>query len=273
MQQRRNRSTRALWDTNYVDGTWINDRVCLIPRMRAWATNYPGTPIGITEYNWGAENHMNGATAQADILGLFGREGLDLAVRWTAPATNTPVALAFQMYRNYDGTNAGFGEISVKASAPDPDALSAFAGVRAEDGALTIMLVNKQLYTNAAVTVAITNFAHAGGARVWQLVTNAIVRLPDVAVRTNQMAVSLPAQTITLLVLPARPRLEAPLAASGNRFSFQLRGEAGQSYAIEKSADLTRWDPLLTNTLASNTAQVTAITTNSREFYRGVQQP
>ena len=30
----------------------------------------PGTPIGITEYNWGAESHINGVTTQADILGL-----------------------------------------------------------------------------------------------------------------------------------------------------------------------------------------------------------
>jgi hypothetical protein len=31
MQQRRNRSTRSLWDPNYVDETWINDRVRLFP--------------------------------------------------------------------------------------------------------------------------------------------------------------------------------------------------------------------------------------------------
>jgi hypothetical protein len=38
MQQRRNRSTRSLWDPNYVDETWINDRVRLIPRLRGWVT-------------------------------------------------------------------------------------------------------------------------------------------------------------------------------------------------------------------------------------------
>jgi hypothetical protein len=172
MQLRRNRSTRALWDTNYLDETWIADRVSLIPRMRAWATNYPGTPIGITEYNWGAEGHMNGATAQADILGIFGREGLDLATRWTAPATNTPVARAFQMYRNYDGRNTSFGDTSVQATVPDPDTVSAFAATREADGALTIMVINKQPATNAPVAVAITNFTHVGVARVWQLATN-----------------------------------------------------------------------------------------------------
>ncbi len=36
MQLRRNRSTRALWDLNYVDETWIATQVKLIPRMKDW---------------------------------------------------------------------------------------------------------------------------------------------------------------------------------------------------------------------------------------------
>ncbi|MGH9657541.1 MAG: glycoside hydrolase family 44 protein, partial [Bryobacteraceae bacterium] len=102
MQLRRNRSTRSLWDPNYTDETWINDKVQLIPRLRNWSDTYyyAGTPIGITEYNWGAENHINGATAQADIWGIFGREGLDIGARWTTPASSTPVYKAMKMYRN-----------------------------------------------------------------------------------------------------------------------------------------------------------------------------
>src|SRR5207244_10546394 len=66
MQLRRNRSTRSLWDPNYVDETWINDVVQLIPRLKSWvSTYYPGTLTGVTEYNWGAEWHINGATTQA----------------------------------------------------------------------------------------------------------------------------------------------------------------------------------------------------------------
>jgi len=206
MQLRRNRSTRCLWDTNYVDETWINDRVQLIPRMKGWvATNYPGTAIGVTEYNWGAENHMNGATAQADILGILGREGVDLAARWIAPATNTPVARAFQMYRCYDGAS-GFGETSVRATAPDPDTLSAFAAVRAADGALTVMVVNKQRIRNAQATVVLDNFTHTGMARVWQLATNAIARLPDANVVSNRVSPTLPPQSVTLLVVGSPSR-------------------------------------------------------------------
>src|SRR5204863_4247708 len=48
MQLRRNRSTRSLWDPAYVDETWTNDNVQLIPRLRSWVSPYyyAGTPIG-----------------------------------------------------------------------------------------------------------------------------------------------------------------------------------------------------------------------------------
>ncbi len=112
MQLRRNRSTRSLWDPSYVDETWINDRVQLMPRLKSWVnTYYPGTPIGITEYNWGAENHINGATTQADIYGIFGREGLDMGARWATPASSTPTYKAMKMYRNYDGNRSTFGDV------------------------------------------------------------------------------------------------------------------------------------------------------------------
>src|SRR5258708_38156801 len=121
MQLRRNRSTRSLWDLNYVDESWINTQVRLIPRMKSWvAQYYPNTKIGVTEYNWGAEGNINGATSQADIYGIFGREGLDLATRWTTPATGSPVYNAMKMYRNYDGNKSGFGDTSVSATVPNP---------------------------------------------------------------------------------------------------------------------------------------------------------
>src|SRR4029453_13128640 len=121
-----------------VNATWINDKVQLIPPIRNWvATYYPGLKTAITEYNWGAESHINGATTQADIYGIFGREGLDIATRWTTPDASTPTYKAMKMYRNYDGNRSTFGDTSVAASAPNPDNLSTFAAQRSSDGALT----------------------------------------------------------------------------------------------------------------------------------------
>jgi len=206
MQLRRNRSTRSLWDPSYVDETWINDKVMLIPRLRSWVNAYyPGTAIAVTEYNWGAENHINGATTQADILGIFGREGLDAAARWTTPASTTPTYKAIKMYRNYDGSRSAFGDTSVTATVPDPNTLSAFAAQRSTDAALTIMVINKALSGTMPATINVAHFADRGTAQVWQLTSaNAITRAPDVNVTASSIALTLPAQSITLLVVGSR---------------------------------------------------------------------
>ncbi len=55
--------------------------------MKAWiAAHYPGTKLSISEYNWGSDDGISGALAQAEALAIFGREGVDLATRWVAPA-------------------------------------------------------------------------------------------------------------------------------------------------------------------------------------------
>ena len=205
MQLRRNRSTRSLWDPSYVDESWINDTVKLIPRLKGWVdTHYPGTKTGLTEYNWGAEHHINGATTQADLLGIFGREGLDHAVRWETPATGTPTFKAMKLYRNYDDQDSGFGDVSVACDAPNPDALSAFAAERTADGALTVMVINKA-FTDTSVTLDLAGFTPRGAVQRWQLTSaNAISRLGDVAASGNTLSSPLPAQSITLFVLPGQ---------------------------------------------------------------------
>jgi len=220
MQQRRNRSTRSLWDPAYVDETWINDRVQLIPRLRGWANTYyyPGTPIGITEYNWGAEDHINGATAQADIYGIFGREGLDMATRWTTPAATSPTYQAMKIYRNYDGNRSSFGETSVRAtSSANADLLSVFAAQRTADNALTIMVIAKVLSGSTPVTINLSNFTPGTAVQRWQLTsTNSIARLADLASSGQSVSTSVPAQSVTLLVVPAStaPANQPPVAVA-----------------------------------------------------------
>ncbi len=201
----RNASTRQFWDTNYVDPSWINNIIMLIPRMKNWVANYyPGTKTGITEYNWGAESDISGATAQADIYGIFGREGLDLATRWTTPDASTPTYKAMKLYRNYDGNKSTFGDTSVSASGPNPDYIATFAATRSSDGALTIMAINKQIGSNAPVTITLTNFLPAGTAQVWQLTSaNTISHLSDLTFSGGTFSNTLPAQSVTLFVLPA----------------------------------------------------------------------
>ena len=203
MQLLRNQSTRELWDPNYKSKSWINDKVYVIPRLKAWIASeyYEGTPVAITEYNWGAENHINGATTQADIYGIFGREGLDMATRWTTPDNSTPTFKAMQIYRNYDGAGSGFGDTSVSANAPNPDDLSAFAALR-KDGTMTVMVISKVLNGDTPVTLKLGHFKKAGTAKVYRLTSsNTIQSLPDLAWSKSILSDTAPAQSITLYVM------------------------------------------------------------------------
>jgi len=216
MQLLRNKSTRSLWDPNYVDQSWINDKVQLIPRLRNWVNTYydASTPIAITEYNWGAEAYINGATTQADILGIFGREGLDLAARWTTPDASTPTYKAIKIYRNYDGAKSTFGDVSVSATGPNPDNVATFAAQRTSDGALTVMVISKYLSGTTPVTVNLANFTAAGTVQVYQLTSaNAITRLADLSVAGSSVTFTAPAQSISLLVLPKSGTTNQPPVA------------------------------------------------------------
>jgi hypothetical protein len=278
-QQLRNRLTRKFWDTNYVDETWIGSQtiniVKLIPRMKGWvASYYPGTPIGITEYNWGAESHINGATAQADILGIFGREGLDLATRWTTPGTSTPTYKAMKLYRNYDGNKSTFGDTSIRAAAPNPDYLAAFAAVRSSDGAMTVMAINKDLNNATPVTLNLSNFTATGAAQVWQLTSaNTINHLANTGVTNGVLSQVLPAQSITLFVVPGATPFSLRIGTNRppGQLELWLDGQAGLSYILQSSANLTTWSGFRTNTLASNSISYLVPTTNAAKmFYRGL---
>lgn len=205
-QMLRNRSTRALWDPTYRDESWIDDYPYVIRRLKKWVERYyPGTPIAITEYDWGAERHISGAVAQADVLGIFGREGVHLAARWEAPAPGTPVFNAMRLYRNYDGRKSTFGDTSVRASAADPDTIAAFAAERSTDGALTVMVLNKQLHTPAAVELDLSTFDPGTGIEHWQLdASNVIRNKSDAVVREHKVTATLPAQSVSLFVIPRR---------------------------------------------------------------------
>ncbi len=201
----RNRSTRSLWDPTYIDTSWINANVQLIPRLKGWVNQYyPGTKVGITEYNWGAESSINGATAQADILGIFGSQGLDLATRWTVPDPSTPTYKAMKLYRNYDGNKSTFGDTSVSTTVPNPDNVSAFSAIRSSDGALTIVVISKYLSGTTPVTLNLANFAASGTAQVYQLTSaNTISHLSNITFTGTSISTTLPAQSVTLLVIPA----------------------------------------------------------------------
>ena len=232
-QEARVNSTRVLWDPTYTDPNfpqpnYITDAnytaSCatpleapeVIPRLEQWvAADYPGTKTAISEYNWGGLEHINGAVTQADVLGIFGKYGLDLATLWGPPDTaQVPGLVAFEIYRNYDGANSKFGDMALESTSADQGQLSVYGALRTADQAVTVVVINKT-YGPLTSTLALENLTATGDAKVYQYSAAhlaGIVALPDMAVTapgTGSTAstiagYSFPAGSITLFVVPTQ---------------------------------------------------------------------
>lgn len=183
-----------------------------IRRWKQWiASAYPGTKLAIDEYSWTSDvKGLREGVLVAEGLGAFGREGVSLASYWPTPDWNadatTPAALAFRLYRNYDGAGGAFGETSVRASSSNESVLAAFAAQRSSDGALTLVAVNRSAgEANATVSVAGAPGSGRGLAyRLSEASPGGIARVEDVALSAGSFGLTLPATSATLVVLPGR---------------------------------------------------------------------
>ena len=170
-QALRIRSVRALYDPTYRDESWIGTQVQLIPRLKQWiAQEYPGTGFAITEYNWGGEHDASGGVALAEVLGIYGRDGVDVATYWTYPPPNSPAGAAFRLYRNYDGHGATVGDVSIPVSVSQSGVV-AFASRHSNSGEIDVVLVNEapaktavaHLNLGSASRYTATQYQVAGG--------------------------------------------------------------------------------------------------------------
>ena len=217
---RRLRSLKELYDPNWTSESWIGTvdgaagddvpwhytKPDLIPRVKAWINQYaPGTKLAITEYAWDNENDLHvdtisGGVAQAELFGIFAREGVDLATRWTAPAPNGFDERAFRLFLNYDGAGTKVQGDSVAATTADIDQIGAYAFH--DSTRLMILLTNKD---SAAHDVSIT--LNAPRNATWTLYgfdkTHDIRAITSNTINANTLTLTgLAAMSANLLVIP-----------------------------------------------------------------------
>ena len=149
---RRIRATRALWDPTYRDESWIDAEVDLIDRMQRWVDdNYPGTKLSLGEYNFGGEDDMSGALAEAEVLGHLGQKGVFSAFYWTVPPERSPVYWAFRAFTDYDGAGGHFGDLSVPARIGGERSIFASASSTSDDK--VVVLLNEDRDHDSSTTV------------------------------------------------------------------------------------------------------------------------
>ncbi|HEV7605925.1 MAG TPA: glycoside hydrolase family 44 protein, partial [Steroidobacteraceae bacterium] len=171
----RKQAPRSLWDPAYTETSWITGccsggPLRLIPRLKdKIAANYPNTKLAITEYNYGGPNHISGGIAQADVLGIFGREGLYAATLWRLSGTNSFIYGGFESFRNYDGANGSFGDTSIRATNSDVATASVYASVNAGNAARMVIVAVNKSDTAQTAGIAVTHTTQFHTAQVYTL--------------------------------------------------------------------------------------------------------
>lgn len=200
---------RSLWDPTFQEDSWIANDVLQGPvRLIPWLkeridANYPGTGIGFTEYNYGGGGHISGAIAQADVLGIFGREGVSLATYWPLSDQTAMIAAAFRVFVDFDGAGAKFGDTSVHAVTSDIERTSVYASTDVADPARTVIVAINKTDQQVDAAVSVAAYATYGAVDVWQLTDGGTDLTPAAALTladTNAFVYAMPAYSVSVLV-------------------------------------------------------------------------
>ncbi len=153
-------SVRTLYEKGFVENSWIGQwcqaNVPILPTVQASIDKYfPGTKLGITEYNFGGEDDPSGAIAQAEALGCYADANVYFASLWGGSGY---ILSGLNLYTNYDGKGGRFGDTLLPAKTEDVSKSSAYAAKTDDASTVTVMLTNKNM-TDAEHAVITLNGA------------------------------------------------------------------------------------------------------------------
>ncbi|MBK8479440.1 MAG: hypothetical protein IPL39_25095 [Opitutaceae bacterium] len=203
-------SPRSLWDPTYTEDSWVAENlggpVRIVSRLQEKiAARWPGTGLAITEWANGGNNHIAGAIAVADNLGVFGQQRLFQASMWPDGdlASHTFDLAGFKMYRDFDGALSTFGDICLPTVSSNTALVSAYVSRDSvQPGRYVIVVINR---SNAPQAVDFTGLALAGTARVYRMTGASLnpVFVGSPAVNLATWITPLPAYSITTVEITA----------------------------------------------------------------------
>lgn len=215
-------SVRALYDENYRENSWIQSTGAqffpLLPNVRQSIDKYyPGTKISFTEYNFGGGDHISGAVAQADTLGIFAENDVYFATIWAFENSRYQFA-AINMYTNYDGKGSGFGDTLVKSENENED-ISVYSSIDGEnEDTVKIIVTNHSLHEETPLEISLSSDGEYKSAEVYVLYGDSpeIRAMPAASVEGNKLTYSLQPLSVTEFVVKksAAPAESAPADSS-----------------------------------------------------------
>lgn len=201
-------AVRALWDENYTENSsnaiLYKQHSPIIPMVQASIRMYyPGTKLSFSEYNFGGGDHISGGIAQADVLGVFGEQDVYMACLMPDMKNFEYQKAGINIYTDYDGNGASYGNISVYADNGGDTMSSVYASVEeGDDSALRVILINKNESTEKSASVKIASDIDYSGARVFYFdedSSDILCSDDEVAVNDNEFEFTMAPQTVYLL--------------------------------------------------------------------------
>src|SRR5579862_1300314 len=199
---------RSLWDGSYTEKSWIADSIRqpirLLPRVREQIEKqYPGTKLAHSEYYYGGGADISGGLAEADALGIFGREGLFAACLWHTGRTDDRfIHAAFAMFRDYDGMSGAFGSMGLAVSGGDPACASVYASL--DDARRVVVVAINKTAAALPVKIVFKECPQAGRASVYRLIAAKPAPSAEGELKIaagGTIETELPAQSVTTMVL------------------------------------------------------------------------
>ena len=205
----REQAPRSLWDATYTENSWITQvtggPIALIPREQTKITTYyPGTKLSFSEWNFGGGTDISGAIASADVLGIYGANGVDMAMMWPVNGDEAFTYAAFKAYRDYDGNGGAFGDTSVGATTSDVADSSVYASVQSSDPSKMVVIAINKATTSKVAGIVVDHSTVYSQASVYTITAgggSSLVAGPGLtSVATNAFRYTMPAQSVSVIV-------------------------------------------------------------------------
>lgn len=141
------------------------------------------------------------ALASAEALAIFGREGVDLATMWVAPAAGSATENAFKLFLNYDGAKSNVFGASISATSTS-STVTSYAIKSTDKTKLFVLLFNKGT-ASQTVDVNLVGVSPAANANKYSFARNsALASRGTIAVANNRVTTTLAQWEACLLVVP-----------------------------------------------------------------------
>ena len=211
-------AARSLYDPTYAENSWLQpwgaQYFPFITNIKKSIDKYyPGTKIAISEYNLAniSDEKNTGksvvsAIAEAEALGCFADNDVYFATYWGTLPECPYVASAINLYTNYDGEGASFGDTLVESSTEDLSLATAYAGINGNDDTkVNLVLSNKDKTRteNAVIDLSGTSTEYKSAVvyAITQDESNIHIINVDNNVSGNKLTVELPPLSVANIVL------------------------------------------------------------------------